>query len=241
MPLTSQISVFNGGLISNPLIESSNGASAKPAMSLTGSWFTGGSATTTKPQLLIEASGATSTGWSTSGTGFGVNAASGFSGNLLDLQTNGTSLFRVRSDGAFIATNGGSISAELDVTYIVASNRCAMGNGIINGFSNNSTGFYAWAQSSSWFDAVDLALYRNAAGILEINNGTAGTFAALKLSNLTASGTIATGTPSGGAGAGVWKLGVSRTGTGLITSTTTVLQVDIGGTLYSLMTCTTNP
>jgi hypothetical protein len=32
------------------------------------------------------------TAWSTSGTGLGVNAASGFAGNLLDLQVNGTSL-----------------------------------------------------------------------------------------------------------------------------------------------------
>jgi len=67
------------------------GAASTPPVSFTGSWFTGGTATTTKPQLLIEPSGTTSTAWSTSGTGLGVNAASGFSGNLADLQLNGTS------------------------------------------------------------------------------------------------------------------------------------------------------
>jgi hypothetical protein len=36
-------------------------------------------------------------------------------------------------------------------------------------------------------------LSRNAAGVLEINNGTAGTFRDLKLRNLTASGTVQTG------------------------------------------------
>ena len=62
-----------------------------PAKVFTGSWFTGGTPTTTKPHFLIEPAGTTSTAWSTAGTGLGVNAASGFAGRLLDLQLNGTS------------------------------------------------------------------------------------------------------------------------------------------------------
>jgi hypothetical protein len=72
-------------------ISSLNGAASAPPGTFTGTWFTGGTATTTKPQVLIEPTGATSTAWSISGTGLGVNAASGFAGRLLDLQTNGTS------------------------------------------------------------------------------------------------------------------------------------------------------
>jgi hypothetical protein len=72
-------------------ISSLNGAASAPPGTFTGTWFTGGTATTTKPQVLIEPTGTTSTAWSTSGTGLGVNAASGFDGRLLDLQTNGTS------------------------------------------------------------------------------------------------------------------------------------------------------
>jgi hypothetical protein len=72
-------------------ISSLNGAASAPPGTFTGTWFTGGTATTTKPQVLIEPTGTTSTAWSTSGTGLGVNAASGFAGNLLDLQLNGTS------------------------------------------------------------------------------------------------------------------------------------------------------
>jgi hypothetical protein len=72
-------------------ISSLNGAASAPPGTFTGTWFTGGTSTTTKPQVLIEPTGTTSTGWSTSGTGFGVNAASGFAGRLLDLQLNGTS------------------------------------------------------------------------------------------------------------------------------------------------------
>jgi hypothetical protein len=72
-------------------ISSLNGAASAPPGTFTGTWFTGGTATTTKPQVLIEPTGTTSTAWSTSGTGLGVNAVSGFVGRLLDLQINGTS------------------------------------------------------------------------------------------------------------------------------------------------------
>jgi hypothetical protein len=72
-------------------ISSLNGAASAPPGAFTGTWFTGGSATTTKPQVVIEPAGTTSTAWSTSGTGFGVNAASGFAGPFIDLQLNGTS------------------------------------------------------------------------------------------------------------------------------------------------------
>ena len=78
------ISSLNGAL-------SATGITGVP-VAVTGTWITtGGTATTTKPQVLIEPTGTTSTAWSTSGTGLGVNAASGFAGNLLDLQINGTS------------------------------------------------------------------------------------------------------------------------------------------------------
>lgn len=81
---------------------------AGPALSLTGTWVTGGSATTTKPLMLIEPSGTTSTGWSTNGTGLGVNAASGFTGSLIDEQVSGTSRLKSSFDGtdATLTLNG---------------------------------------------------------------------------------------------------------------------------------------
>lgn len=82
------------------LTAAGTGAASTPGVQLTGAWFSGGSTTTTKPQLLVEASTAVSTGWSASGTGLGVNAASGFAGLLLDLQVNGLSKFSVDSTGA---------------------------------------------------------------------------------------------------------------------------------------------
>ena len=64
------------------------GAASLPGMRLDGTWFTGGTATTTKPYLLIEPSGTTSTSWNTAGTALGINAPSGFTGNLLDIKIN---------------------------------------------------------------------------------------------------------------------------------------------------------
>lgn len=85
--------------IAGPLTVSAAGAASTPAALFAGSWYTGGSGTTTKPQLLIEPTGTTSTAWSTGGTGLGVNAASGFSGNLIDAQVAGSSKFMVDASG----------------------------------------------------------------------------------------------------------------------------------------------
>jgi hypothetical protein len=76
-----------------------NGAASTPPLELTGTWFTGGGATATKPQLLIEPAGTTSNAWSPDGTGLGVNAASTFTGRLLDLQRTGTSRVVVTGAG----------------------------------------------------------------------------------------------------------------------------------------------
>ena len=62
-----------------------NGAASTPAVKLSGTIYTGGTATTTKPLFLVEPSAATSTGWSTSGTGLGINTASGFVGRYFDV------------------------------------------------------------------------------------------------------------------------------------------------------------
>lgn len=76
-----------------------NGAASTPALTLNGTVFSGGSATTTKPLMLLEPSGTTSTGWGTNGTLAGVNAPSGFTGMLAELQLNGVRRFAIGSDG----------------------------------------------------------------------------------------------------------------------------------------------
>jgi len=107
-----------------------NGTASTPAMALTGSPYTGGTATTNKPELLLEDSGNTSTGWSTNGTYVGVNAAAGFTGNLFDAQLNGTSKFKVSSSGAVTATSfSGDGSALTNVPASSVTGTVGVANG----------------------------------------------------------------------------------------------------------------
>jgi hypothetical protein len=77
-----------------------NGAASAPAFSLTGTMFSGGSATTTKPLCLIEPAGTTSSGWSVDGTLLGINAPTGaVSWRYISCQLDGVNKFYVRKDG----------------------------------------------------------------------------------------------------------------------------------------------
>ena len=137
-----------------------NGAASTPPLDITGTWFTGGTSTTTKPQVLIEPTGATSTAWSTSGTGLGINAASGFTGNLLDLQVNGTSAFRVAAAATVgIWANGiGSVTAR---QLLVNT----------SGASIIQSGRYGWGGADAG-GTNDLELHRDAAYTLAQRTGT---------------------------------------------------------------------
>lgn len=117
------IGIGTGATISAAFHITRNGALSTgngPAMKLDGTWITGGSATTTKPYALIEPAGTTSTAWSTSGTGLGVNSASGFGGRLLDLQVAALTKFYVDQNGAGIFNS-----------YVSASNIIPASTGLI--------------------------------------------------------------------------------------------------------------
>jgi hypothetical protein len=105
--LSTVITDGNNITLGGRVISGLNGAASAPPGAFVGTWFTGGTSTTTKPQVVIEPTGTTSTSWSTSGTGFGVNAASGFAsaGRLLDLQVNGTTRFHVSGAGWIQSTD----------------------------------------------------------------------------------------------------------------------------------------
>ena len=161
-------------------ISSLNGAASAPPGAFTGTWFTGGTATTTKPQVLIEPTGATSTAWSTAGTALGVNASSGFAGNLLDLQVNGSRRFSVSntgtatSEGGGIATNSPSVPTDCFVarwgSAFPVFRVFVDGNGPI--VTVASTGYYAWSDSSLSVGNADLRLFRDAANTLAQRNLT---------------------------------------------------------------------
>jgi hypothetical protein len=154
-------------------ISSLNGAASAPPGTFTGTWFTGGTATTTKPQVLIEPTGATSTAWSTSGTGLGVNAASGFAGNLLDLQVNGTRKAAITASGALTLGNDVSIFPNGPAIFL-------NGGGVNYFAASASAGLtirgdisaYNFTSSNTALGTIDLSLFRDAADTLAQRNGT---------------------------------------------------------------------
>jgi hypothetical protein len=170
-------------------ISSLNGAASAPPGTFTGTWFTGGTATTTKPQVLIEPTGTTSTAWSTSGTGLGVNAASGFAGALLDLQINGTSRFHVKDTNLTTVTIEGS---GLSSPGLYFRNGTAAGtikaNAVGLNFDNNAntylahlntTGYFVsstsvigFSDSTAGLGTPDVRLARDAADILALRRTT---------------------------------------------------------------------
>jgi len=87
-----------------------NGAASTPIFTAVGTWPTG-TATTAKAMMLLEPTGTTSTAWNTSGTGLGINAVSGFSGNLADFQINGASMVTIPNTGDIVISRGVYFSA----------------------------------------------------------------------------------------------------------------------------------
>ncbi len=157
------------------MINSYTSVASAPSKTFTGTWFTGGTSTTTKPHFLIEPAGTTSTAWSTSGTGLGVNAASGFAGNLLDLQVGGVSQVRATSTGRLNAAEVGLVNGVL-ATWSNGATVSAT-TGIVFAWTNNEirvagTAFIGWASANPTAAGADLQLHRDAANTLAQRNGT---------------------------------------------------------------------
>jgi hypothetical protein len=116
---------------------SKNGALSLPTFSITGTPITGGTATTTKPLALIETAGAKSTAWSTSGTMFGVNSASGFGGRTFDFQANGVSTLNLSAAGTLSGVGNwntaGSViaGAALNLSWFGRSEMLSPSDGVI--------------------------------------------------------------------------------------------------------------
>lgn len=161
---------YDGGF---PFRIMTNTIASNPALTLGGTGFSGGTATTTKPTLLIEPTGTTSTGWATSGTKLGVNAESGFTGLLMDLELNGVTQFSV--------SNGGSLNIKGGISAPT---------GAITSGSDIVSGGYFGVTSKSWIRSAtngNWTLYNNATtdfGLLQFG-GTTSSYPALKRSTTT--------------------------------------------------------
>lgn len=162
-------------LISTVIASTTNGALSIPALFLSGSWITGGSAVTTKPHVLVEPTGASSVGWSTNGTGFGVNAVSGFLGNLADFKVNGSSVLSVSAAGTTTVTgvldvsedirkSGASILAPAGSMTMFAGSSAPVGYVLCDGSSYSTTTYadlfavigYTYGGAGATFAVPDL-------------------------------------------------------------------------------------
>ena len=174
-----------------------------PAAYYTGDIYAAGTGTTNFPHIFVQPTGATaSTTWSTAGTIYGANAASGFAGNLIDVKVAGVSVARVTAANAFLlgVTNGVGLyspgtqtdgSAQMYVATAAGPTNaggflCAVGFGFGNNGGNG--GFYTsgtqWSGRSDmtirWSNTTaavtsstyDLFLARDAANTLALRNST---------------------------------------------------------------------
>lgn len=174
---------------------SANGAASTPPLLLSGTIFTGGSATTTKPQFLVEPSGATSTGWSTSGTLIGANAPTGFAGNLLDLQINGSRRLALSGTVLVPGSSGGTDLGQFNLGFgslrvrtIYAESgsgnsafSCSQDVGILMG----QTAQIGFTSSAAGVGSNDAYFVRSAVSIIGVLGASAGG-GAVELSEMTA-------------------------------------------------------
>ncbi len=123
-----------------------NGAASRSSMWGSGTIFTGGDGTTTFPYWLIQPTGTTSTSWSTSGTYFGINTASGFGGRIVDFKTNNTSRFFITSGGEVNAPDLYSVNGIIvgNIGYMSFNGRLVMkssSNGRLAIYNNAENSF----------------------------------------------------------------------------------------------------
>ncbi len=112
--VTSTLATLGANTLTGAQVLSVNGAASTPPLSLTGTLFTSGTTTTAKASLLIEPAGTTSTGWTASGTAFGINLPSPFAGRAIDVQKQGVTYCSIGHDGTIttigtVVANGGGL------------------------------------------------------------------------------------------------------------------------------------
>ncbi|MEY2500577.1 MAG: hypothetical protein QOI07_911 [Verrucomicrobiota bacterium] len=197
---------------------STSGAASAPAMKYSGVPFAG-TGTTSFPLFYINDANATaSTTLNTAGTYFGVNGDG--TQDLMNLLKDGTSVFKVASTGTTTGTSFDAGSGNFATTGALIT----YGAGTSIHFQANSAGIVVRKDSLlKWNDTVvggggsifatgsfDTGIGRNGAGGVEVNTGTAGQWAGLKLgtrdsgtttvTNGLTLGHQSTGTPAAGLG-----------------------------------------
>ncbi len=103
--------IIGGGTITQVFNSSANGAASTPAVWFSGTPFTGGTSTTTKPMVLIETAGTPSANWQTTGTYMAINVPSSYTGRVLQGGSDGTEQWYFTRTGFTVAGAGGIFSS----------------------------------------------------------------------------------------------------------------------------------
>lgn len=211
--LASVVSLSQSPAWTGAHIFSKNGALSSPTITLTGTPVTGGSATTTKPLFLLEPSGTTSTGWNTAGTLLGINAPTGFTGDLQWWGENGTRYgrwfefagvypaFGISAPGGGLEVYWynayGSLALHAAASFVVNSTQSA-GQSVIT--CNNANGATIYWHLATTGAASQIQLGVSSSSPTDyVLFGTAATGTNIAGGDLTLSGGRNTGNAAGGA------------------------------------------
>ena len=199
-------------VVSGVLTSAQNGAASLPAWTLSGAPFTGGTGTTTTPLYYMNCAGSTApTTWSTSGTIFGINTCTGFSGNIFDIHQNGGgSWLSFNTNNATNATlNLGNNTNNDCYSWLNTQAICGgTGNTLISFFATNAHTTRASIGVGALSMASILLVSSTAPTISSGFNTTGGSISA---NNGTAAFTVTVGTGTG-TSTGVIGLPTATTG-----------------------------
>lgn len=192
---------------------------SKPIFDLSQTWNSG-AVTFTALKLNItntaSASGSLLTDWQIGGTSklsvVNVPGSGNFAGDVRLQFGSGASLSYLSAYSALFVTNvAGTAAANFGAasiqctaygtfgTYLNVGSFGAWGSGwdTPHGTRIASNAQYGFSSTTSYNGTPDAALSRNAAGVVEINNGTAGTYRDLKLRNIIPGASLATNMTDG--------------------------------------------
>lgn len=150
------------------------------------------------------------------------NNSSGLSGSGVDangyvgaVYYNGTNLTALTASPSYIRFSAQSMDVFLNsggvpngATGITGTNQLSFSKStgttlnVVTGMNSSYFGMQSgaalkWSSTGNWYQTADLGLSRNAAGVLEINNGTAGTLRDIKVRTYLADATITAGGTTG--------------------------------------------
>ncbi len=117
-----------------------SGANSAASQGYSGAVYTGGTGATTVPFITHQPTGTSNASiWSTSGTVYGMNEASGFSGNFVDYLVNNSRKFNVTSAGSVVAAGGGTFSAAVSSGVSLSVTQNNFGTSSTDGLVLNNT------------------------------------------------------------------------------------------------------